>query len=80
MVRNVPEGKMSDFPECQCEKLATKSTFHRPFWLVSILRNVARPVLMLAGGTGMHRLCPCYKFLEEKGAEQPVTFSIWRNQ
>ena len=46
-------------------------TFTGPFGSF-YLRNVARPVLMLAGGTGIAPFMSMLQVLEEKGSEQPV--------
>lgn len=70
VVRNVPNGKMSEF----LSKNATagdKITFAGPFGSF-YLRPVTRPVLMLAGGTGIAPFLSMLQVLEEKGSEQPV--------
>ena len=70
MVRNVPNGKMSEFLSKNA-KTGDKMTFTGPFGSF-YLRNVARPVLMLAGGTGIAPFMSMLQVLEEKGSEQPV--------
>ena len=70
VVRNVPNGKMSSFLS-QTAKVGDKMTFTGPFGSF-YLRNVARPVVMLAGGTGIAPFLSMLSVLEEKGSEQPV--------
>ncbi|WP_151981882.1 benzoate 1,2-dioxygenase electron transfer component BenC [Acinetobacter guerrae] len=70
VVRNVPQGKMSDFLSKQA-KSGDKMTFTGPFGSF-YLRPVTRPVLMLAGGTGIAPFMSMLQVLEEKGAEHPV--------
>lgn len=40
--------------------------------VITYLRNVVRPVLMLAGGTGIAPFMSMLQVLEEKGSEQPI--------
>lgn len=70
VVRNVPNGKMS---EClsKSAKAGDKMSFTGPFGSF-YLRNITRPVLMLAGGTGIAPFMSMLHVLEEKGCEQPV--------
>lgn len=70
VVRNVPNGKMSDFLSKNA-KDGDKMTFTGPFGSF-YLRDVARPVLMLAGGTGIAPFMSMLQVLEEKGSEHPV--------
>ena len=70
VVRNVPNGKMSEFLSSSA-KAGDKMNFTGPFGSF-YLRNVARPVLMLAGGTGIAPFMSMLQVLEEKGAEHPV--------
>ena len=52
-------------------KAGDKMTFTGPFGSF-YLRNVVRPVVMLAGGTGIAPFMSMLQILEEKGAEHPV--------
>ena len=70
VVRNVPTGKMSDFLSIHA-KVGDKMSFTGPFGSF-YLRNVVRPILMLAGGTGIAPFLSMLQVLEEKGSEQPV--------
>lgn len=70
VVRNVPNGKMSEFLSKNA-KVGEKMTFTGPFGSF-YLRNVIRPVLMLAGGTGIAPFMSMLQVLEEKGSDQPV--------
>lgn len=70
VVRNVPNGKMSDFLS-QTVQAGDKMSFTGPFGSF-YLRNVNRPVLMLAGGTGIAPFMSMLQVLEDKGSEQPV--------
>lgn len=70
VVRNVPNGKMSDFLSKNA-KAGDKMTFTGPFGSF-YLRDVTRPVLMLAGGTGIAPFMSMLQVLEEKGSEHPV--------
>lgn len=70
VVRNVPNGKMSDYLSAQA-KAGDKITFAGPFGSF-YLRPVTRPVLMLAGGTGIAPFMSMLHVLEEKGSEHPV--------
>ena len=70
VVRNVPNGKMSSFLSADA-KAGDKMTFTGPFGSF-YLRNVTRPVLMLAGGTGIAPV-PVYAASSgRKGSEHPV--------
>lgn len=70
LVRNVPNGKMSQFLSQDFE-LGQKMSFTGPFGSF-YLRNVVRPVLMLAGGTGIAPFMSMLQVLEENGSEHPV--------
>ncbi|MBP6114379.1 MAG: ring-hydroxylating dioxygenase ferredoxin reductase family protein [Acinetobacter sp.] len=70
VVRNVPNGKMSEFLSATAQ-VGDKMTFTGPFGSF-YLRNVVRPVVMLAGGTGIAPFMSMLQVLEEKGAEHPV--------
>lgn len=70
VVRNVPNGKMSDFLSLNA-KAGDKMTFAGPFGSF-YLRPVNRPVLMLAGGTGIAPFMSMLQVLEEKGSDHPV--------
>lgn len=70
VVRNVPNGKMSDFLS-KAAKAGDKITFTGPFGSF-YLRDVNRPVLMLAGGTGIAPFISMLEVLQEKGSHHPV--------
>lgn len=70
VVRNVPQGKMSEYLSVQA-KAGDKMSFTGPFGSF-YLRDVKRPVLMLAGGTGIAPFLSMLQVLEEKGSEHPV--------
>ena len=70
VVRNVPNGKMSEFLS-KTVKAGDQMTFTGPFGSF-YLRDVTRPVLMLAGGTGIAPFMSMLQVLEEKGSTQPV--------
>ncbi|OAL79230.1 NADH oxidase [Acinetobacter sp. SFB] len=70
VVRNVPNGKMSEFLSATAQ-VGDKMTFAGPFGSF-YLRPVTRPVLMLAGGTGIAPFMSMLQVLEEKGSEHPV--------
>lgn len=70
VVRNVPNGKMSEFLSATAQA-GDKMTFSGPFGSF-YLRPVTRPVLMLAGGTGIAPFMSMLQVLEEKGSDQPV--------
>jgi benzoate/toluate 1,2-dioxygenase reductase subunit len=70
LIRNVPDGLMS----CYLTRTATSGD---PLTLTGplgsfYLRDVKRPLLMLAGGTGLAPLLSMLEVLEEKGCDQPV--------
>ena len=70
VVRNVPNGKMSEFLSATAQA-GDKMTFAGPFGSF-YLRPVTRPVLMLAGGTGIAPFMSMLQVLEEKGSDQSV--------
>ena len=70
IVRNVPNGKMSSFLSVDA-KSGDKMTFTGPFGSF-YLRNVVRPVVMLAGGTGIAPFMSMLQVLEEKGSDHPI--------
>lgn len=70
VVRNVPQGKMSEYLSVQA-KAGDKMSFTGPFGSF-YLRDVKRPVLMLAGGTGIAPFLSMLQVLEQKGSEHPV--------
>lgn len=70
VVRNVPNGKMSEFLSATAQA-GDKMTFAGPFGSF-YLRPVTHPVLMLAGGTGIAPFMSMLQVLEEKGSDQPV--------
>lgn len=70
VVRNVPNGKMSEFLS-KTVKAGDQMSFTGPFGSF-YLREVTRPVLMLAGGTGIAPFMSMLQVLDEKGSDQPV--------
>jgi len=70
VVRNVPNGKMSEFLSKNVQA-GDKMTFTGPFGSF-YLRDVTRPVLMLAGGTGIAPFMSMLQVLEEKNSDHPV--------
>ena len=70
VVRNVPDGKMSGFLSATAQ-VGDKMTFAGPYGSF-YLRKVSRPVLMLAGGTGIAPFLSMLQILEDEGSEQPV--------
>ena len=70
VVRNVPNGKMSEFLS-KTVQAGDKMTFTGPFGSF-YLRDVIRPVLMLAGGTGIAPFMSMLQVLNDKGTNQPV--------
>ena len=70
VVRNVPNGKMSEFLSKNVQA-GDKMTFTGPFGSF-YLRDVTRPVLMLAGGTGIAPFMSMLQVLEEKSSDHPV--------
>lgn len=70
VVRNVPQGKMSEYLSQQA-KVGDFMSFTGPFGSF-YLRPVQRPVLMLAGGTGIAPFISMLQVLEAKGSTEPV--------
>lgn len=70
VVRNVPNGKMSGFLSHDA-KVGDKMRFTGPYGSF-YLRPITRPVLMLAGGTGIAPFLSMMQVLAEKGADFPV--------
>lgn len=70
VVRNVPNGKMSSFLS-NTAKVGDKMRFTGPFGSF-YLRPITRPVLFLAGGTGIAPFLSMLKVLEDKGSDYPV--------
>lgn len=70
VVRNVPDGKMSNFL-CNMANIGDKMSFTGPFGSF-YLRPVIRPILMLAGGTGIAPFLSMLQVLDESGSSQPV--------
>lgn len=70
VVRNVPNGKMSEFLS-KTVQAGDKMTFTGPFGSF-YLRDVIRPVLMLAGGTGIAPFMSMLQVLNDKGTNQPI--------
>ncbi|WOE31841.1 MULTISPECIES: benzoate 1,2-dioxygenase electron transfer component BenC [unclassified Acinetobacter] len=70
VVRNVTNGKMSHFLS-QDAKVGDKISFTGPFGSF-YLRQVIRPVLMLAGGTGIAPFMSMLQVLAEKGSIHPI--------
>lgn len=70
VVRNVPNGKMSSFLS-QAAQAGEQMQFTGPFGSF-YLRDVQRPVLMLAGGTGIAPFLSMLSVLAEKSVPQPV--------
>ncbi len=70
LIRNVPNGKMSSYLR---EKAAPGDELPLTGPLGSFyLRAVERPVLMLAGGTGLAPILSMLELIAEEGAEQQV--------
>ncbi|MFC4931569.1 benzoate 1,2-dioxygenase electron transfer component BenC [Massilia sp. GCM10023247] len=70
VVRNVPNGRMSDYLS-NAAKQGDAISFLGPFGSF-YLRPVARPVLFLAGGTGIAPFLSMLRALEKSGFAQPV--------
>ena len=70
VVRNVPNGQMSEFLSKNA-KAGDKMHFTGPFGSF-YLRPVTKPVLMLAGGTGIAPFMSMLQVLEEKGSDHPI--------
>jgi benzoate/toluate 1,2-dioxygenase reductase subunit len=70
LVRNIPGGLMSSFLTQQAQK-GTKLTFTGPVGSF-FLREVKRPVLLLAGGTGLAPLLSMLETLSQEKSAYPV--------
>lgn len=70
VVRNVPNGRMSDYLANRAGE-GDAITFLGPFGSF-YLRPLARPVLFLAGGTGIAPFLSMLRSLEQGGFAQPV--------
>lgn len=70
VVRNVPNGRMSEFLSKQA-KIGEAMSFTGPYGSF-YLREVKRPVLMLAGGTGIAPFLAMLDVLAAHGFSQPV--------
>jgi benzoate/toluate 1,2-dioxygenase reductase subunit len=70
LIRNVPGGLMSSWLVGQA-RTGDKVTLTGPMG-VFYLRPVERPVLMLAGGTGLAPFLAMLESLKEKGCDQPA--------
>ncbi len=70
VVRNVPNGKMSSYLTDQAQPGADIS-FMGPYGSF-YLRPIVRPVLMLAGGTGIAPFLSMLDFIAENGNEHPI--------
>ncbi|ATJ82505.1 benzoate 1,2-dioxygenase electron transfer component BenC [Halomonas beimenensis] len=70
LIRNVPDGLMSGYLTERCkpgERLSLTGPMGSFY-----LREITRPVLMLAGGTGLAPFLSMLEQLAEKGCDQPV--------
>ncbi|SFB06521.1 benzoate/toluate 1,2-dioxygenase reductase subunit [Collimonas sp. OK607] len=70
VVRNVPNGRMSQFLADEAEA-GQKMTFSGPYGSF-YLREMKRPVLLLAGGTGIAPFLSMLDVLDANGFSQPV--------
>ena len=70
VVRNVPNGKMSTYLSAQAQP-GQEISFSGPYGSF-YLRPITRPVLMLAGGTGIAPFLSMLDVIEQKGANHPV--------
>lgn len=70
LIRNVPGGLMSSWLAGKA-RTGDKLTLTGPMGSF-YLRPVARPVLMLAGGTGLAPFLAMLEFLKENGCDQPT--------
>ncbi|MDX1654067.1 MAG: benzoate 1,2-dioxygenase electron transfer component BenC [Candidatus Competibacteraceae bacterium] len=70
LIRNVPNGLMSRYLS-ETAKAGDRLTMTGPLGSF-YLREVKRPVLMLAGGTGLAPFLSMLELLAEKGCDQPV--------
>ncbi len=70
LIRNIPGGLMSDWLATEA-KPGARMRFMGPSGSF-FLRTVARPVVMLAGGTGLAPLLSMLEVLADEGTEQPI--------
>ena len=70
LIRNVPGGRMSGWLSAGAKR-SDKMSFTGPFGSF-YLRAVERPVLMLAGGTGLAPLLSMLELLAENGTDQKL--------
>lgn len=70
LIRNVPNGLMSGYLT-GAAKVGDRLTLTGPLGSF-YLRELKRPVLMLAGGTGLAPFLSMLELLAERGCEQPV--------
>ncbi|MCG7601300.1 ring-hydroxylating dioxygenase ferredoxin reductase family protein [Halomonas sp. McH1-25] len=70
LIRNVPDGLMSGYLT-GAAKPGERLTMTGPLGSF-YLREVKRPLLMLAGGTGLAPFLSMLQLLEEKGCDQPI--------
>ncbi len=70
VVRNVPNGQMSEYLSVKA-KVGEKITYTGPYGSF-YLRNIVRPTIMFAGGTGIAPFLSMLQVLAEKGSEHPV--------
>nr|WP_163501800.1 benzoate 1,2-dioxygenase electron transfer component BenC [Halomonas socia] len=70
LIRNLPEGLMSGYLR-QRAAAGDRLTLTGPLGSF-YLRQVTRPVLMLAGGTGLAPFLAMLEQLAEKGSDQPI--------
>ncbi|XKE47061.1 ring-hydroxylating dioxygenase ferredoxin reductase family protein [Halomonas organivorans] len=78
LIRNVPDGLMSGYLTDRCkpgERLSLTGPMGSFY-----LREITRPVLMLAGGTGLAPFLSMLEQLAEKGCDQPVHLIYGVNQ
>lgn len=78
LIRNVPGGLMSGYLTDRC-KAGERLTLTGPMGSF-YLREITRPVLMLAGGTGLAPFLSMLEQLAEKGCEAPVHLIYGVNQ
>ena len=70
VVRNVPNGQMSEYLS-ENAQVGDKITYTGPYGSF-YLRNIVRPTIMFAGGTGIAPFLSMLQVLEEKGSEHPI--------
>ncbi|MBU2419204.1 MAG: ring-hydroxylating dioxygenase ferredoxin reductase family protein [Alphaproteobacteria bacterium] len=70
LIRNIPGGLMSSYLTGKAA-VGDRMTFVGPSGSF-FLRNVERPVVMLAGGTGLAPLLSMLEVLADTGADQPI--------